>query len=1032
MPIASGLQPNIFRAVSGSLFSSPVNWSRGVVPTGSDVAMIADNCTIDISRTLGSLVVRAPFTASINTGLTVRVNDVINVMGHLSCSGNPTVILQGSKNIINTLSPGTSLFYYSGSIDKNSIPGVNYFNLQILTGGGSAGPRLTRTAIGNISVSGTLGIFGGALFDMGAYNLNVSGGVSLSGVSSPRLIKSGPGNIVFGGLVNWGFSSVGHGIDFENGNPNVELRNGISVQDNDTYFKTGNGTWYFTTNNQTLFKSSTNTNVIDANFIISGSINLTYNTGNSTIFLINNTVNGTEPSSKFTVQGRWYFNTVKSTIGVMSTGSFDFTSSAASVLGYVFTDNFTLPYTYYRGLYIANAGVKSLSGSTSVSGSLELPLGSTLDLKSFDLNVSGATTLANGSTSKIIGSGSGYSTFRGQLITGFSGNNNGIDFSNSTRTTEFQGGMNIADTSGLIFNLGTGLTRFTTNNQALLAGGGFSTMSFYGPVSIENISVTNSLANPIYLYAPINGTTAGSTFKNNASLYFSNSASLSGSFVTGTLDLSTVNNNVGLVGNYSGTTPTRLNTFFNLVISGTGIKTLGTSSYLSGSLSFGNAGTLELSSSNFTVSGSVTFNNNNSTLPMPLTKSGPGNVLFIGPFISQYINYTVDFSAGNPNVELRGGMNVNAIDQSRFKSGTGSWYFNGTQQIGQTIYGGTLQFDGPVLVGSGSVVGFTTPYVMIINTSSYVDGVAPSSKFVNSGSLYLYTSRSVMLTGSFDHLSNTTSVIGYMFNGNYTLPYTAYQGLRIDGSGSKYTSGNTYLSQSYYGAGFGNLELGNYNFTISGSTTFSTNVNSGTGSLTKSGSGTVIFGGLVRSDYQSYTIDFSVGNPTVEVRNGMELNSQDPLRFKAGSGSWNFTTNNQFFGNTAYGGNYVFSGSFIVGNDITLTHNGNAYNVYILGALNGSNANSKYYMAGSSNIVYYYNSQIPMQTGILDVTGSTTTTFIYASGSQNVKGGIYRNLTFLNGLKTLQGNVSVLGTFSTGSGATSGSFNLNGFTLTNP
>ena len=79
MGVFKGYQPNTFRAVSGSLFSTAANWSRGYVPTGSDVATIADNCVIDVNRTIGSLIVRAPFTASVNTGLTLLINDIIDV-----------------------------------------------------------------------------------------------------------------------------------------------------------------------------------------------------------------------------------------------------------------------------------------------------------------------------------------------------------------------------------------------------------------------------------------------------------------------------------------------------------------------------------------------------------------------------------------------------------------------------------------------------------------------------------------------------------------------------------------------------------------------------------------------------------------------------------------------------------------------------------------------------------------------------------------------------------------------------------------
>jgi hypothetical protein len=72
-----------------------------------------------------------------------------------------------------------------------------------------------------------------------------------------------------------------------------------------------------------------------------------------------------------------------------------------------------------------------------------------------------------------------------------------------------------------------------------------------------------------------------------------------------------------------------------------------------------------------------------------------------------------------------------------------------------------------------------------------------------------------------------------------------------------------------------------------------------------------------------------------------------------------------------------------------------------------------------------------MLTGSVDFSSSLNT-FIYVSGSQDIKGGIYRNLTMLSGSKTLQGNVSVLNTLNTGSGAGLATINLNGFTLTNP
>jgi hypothetical protein len=77
-----------------------------------------------------------------------------------------------------------------------------------------------------------------------------------------------------------------------------------------------------------------------------------------------------------------------------------------------------------------------------------------------------------------------------------------------------------------------------------------------------------------------------------------------------------------------------------------------------------------------------------------------------------------------------------------------------------------------------------------------------------------------------------------------------------------------------------------------------------------------------------------------------------------------------------------------------------------------------------------------MATGILD-TSTKLNTWIYGLNNQNIKGSptispkqVYRNLT-LNGtgVKTLQGYVSVLNTYTLTAPAT---LALNGFTLTNP
>ena len=71
-----------------------------------------------------------------------------------------------------------------------------------------------------------------------------------------------------------------------------------------------------------------------------------------------------------------------------------------------------------------------------------------------------------------------------------------------------------------------------------------------------------------------------------------------------------------------------------------------------------------------------------------------------------------------------------------------------------------------------------------------------------------------------------------------------------------------------------------------------------------------------------------------------------------------------------------------------------------------------------------------MITGLID-TSTTLNTWTYGlNGNQNITPGTYRNLTLnTGGIKTLQGNVSVVNTYTLTAPATVAT---NGFALTNP
>jgi hypothetical protein len=821
--------PNVFRAISGSLFSTAGNWSRGYVPTGSDVAMIADNCVIDINRTIGSLVVQPGFTASVSGAITLQINNVINVLGHLSCSGAPNVYIKGSKNSINSISPASSNFYYSASVNQ-SIPGVTYYNLSVINSYiGNNIANLTSNLIvsGNLNVNYPFNTALGGNFQLNNFDLSVLGTSYVNSVAG-GLKKKNPGSILFVGNVNIGGASTTSTADFSEGNPNVECRGGITVGNNGgvvNLYAGSRNTWTFTTNNQTINPAAGFCVARFYNVNISSSLILTI--ASSTVVQIDGLLNGLSSNSVITGSGTLRLNTP---LYPMQTGSFIMNSVGA-----------TVEYTY----------------------------------------------------------------------------------------------------------------------------NGDSTVWNY----------------------PYYNLTIGSTTTTNS-----------------------------------------------------GIKTPVSNLYISGNLLInGNSSTLDVSSNNLVVTGSTTINAGGY-----LAKSKSGNIIFIGAVNTGNTRggsgAAIDFTGGNPTVEVRNGWNRSNGLAAAFLMGTGSWYFTTNNQVFSDNGVGIATFTSPVII-SGSISMSLQGNQSIVLTTGYINGTEAGSKFVNKFStLYFSTSASLnnfMLTGSYDFTSSANNVV---IGGDYTATIpskysSSFYNLFISGQGTKslavdtYVSGNLRLETPAFNQG-GMLDVSSSNLIVSGTT----NTGIGVGVLRKSGPGKITFIG--KATFVPTSIDFTTGNPTFEFQNGIQsVSSGGDLNF--GSGTCSFTTNTQIIDITTYGDQRATFKNILVSGSIVVTASSATYGwayIYVTEGINGTTANSVFTSrttAGTAPTIWYSGSQQPMITGILEVSSSANI-FIYASGSQNVKGGTYYNLTFLNGLKTLQGNVSVLGTFSTGSGTTVGTINLNGFTLTNP
>jgi len=666
-----------------------------------------------------------------------------------------------------------------------------------------------------------------------------------------------------------------------------------------------------------------------------------------------------------------------------------------------------LPITYnYLGIGVSNY----LIGNIIVNNAISLTTGATFDFRNFDVTCFG--NLSSGNFCSIIKTGNtNNSSFNSIVLGSF----NNFDFSFSNSNLEIKNGFSIGGNSTL--RTGTGTWTFSTNNQNINIGA--STFAFWDCLTIISgaINVTNISSVGLSLSNTINGNNALSKLINNATIIFNTQNAAENSMTTGVIDFTTTANTIQYGGNYSATIPSYFTNFHNLTISGTGTKTLSANTTLNGNLSISSGGILECSLYNLFITGTTSMSGTGTNT---LSKNSSGNITFVGslnqsggPGVTNLLSFT-----GNPDIEFRNGLN---FASSSTTSGTGTWTFStNNQSLNFNILGTTI--NGNILVSGAITVIYASPSVLSLYGT--LNGNNASSVWDNRSTLNLYNSTLPMSTGTFIQDVTATSTIGYMFNGSYNLPYTSYQGLLLSGTGTKTLNGNTTIKANLNVTGsVGNvsvLECSTSNLTINGITSINAY-----GTLSKTGAGALRFDGNFGNIANS-SLSLT-GNPTLEFRGGIISHNNSG---NYGSGAVTLSTNNQtinFPSSATFDGNITISGAIT----ITISNTGLISN----GSINGNNASSTLRMAASSTLTYR-NATQPMATGILD-TSTNLNTWIYGNLNQDIKGSptispkqVYRNLT-LNGLgvKTLQGYVSVLNTYTLTAPAT---LVNNGFTLTNP
>jgi hypothetical protein len=294
-----------------------------------------------------------------------------------------TGIFNPSLNIISLI-----IYNYNSVF---TLPYSSYANLYVAGTGKKLGSN--TTIYGNLN-SGT-----NTEFDLSNYDIIVHGITNAAySPTSYSMKKTGVGNLLFiGELQLHGPGPTSYSYDFSGGNPNVELRGGISMV-NSVFFKSGTGTFSFTTNNQGIFNNvgGSNVNTFDCNIFISSNIILTLykSSGNGNVALtFNGTLNGGNASSSFIIgtnnngsMSLQYNNATQP----MATGILDTSTNAHTwIYGNGNQDikggPTTLAKQVYRNLTLNGGGTKTLQGYVSVLNTYTLTSPATLANNGFTL-----------------------------------------------------------------------------------------------------------------------------------------------------------------------------------------------------------------------------------------------------------------------------------------------------------------------------------------------------------------------------------------------------------------------------------------------------------------------------------------------------------------------------------------------------------------------------------------------------------------------------------------------------------------------
>jgi len=777
-------------------------------------------------------------------------------------SGNATLDGTNTYTGSTTISAGTLTL--SGGLDNSTVT-VNGGVLNQTSTGTIAGTGTTFTlASGNATLAGTNTYTGSTTVSAGT--LTLSGGLNNSSVT------------VNGGLLNQTSTGTiaGTGTTFTLASGNATLA-GTNTYTGSTAISSGTLEIASTgelaagiyaaniTNNGSLIYSGTNNQTLSG--VISGTGALTQNNSSTLILSANNTYTGATTIAFGTLQ-----------IGANGTSGSLSSSSAISNNGTLYirrSDDLTLANTINGNGNVLKdgAGTLTLSANSSYSGSTTISEGA-ISINSIG-DVGSSSTIGSGSLIKI-GNGS---TSGGLLYTG------GAATTNKT--------IDLSGTTGwaTITNNSSGLLKFTSNFTT--SGVGTKLLTLRGTGT---------------------GEIAGSIANNN-----------SGGFISLTkYDIGTWL----LSGNSTYTGETKI---FGGTLSITSIKDVGAGASSLGAVTTTTSGTIALASGALRYTGSGdssnrTINLSGTTGTLTIDQSGTGTLRFTSDFAAGGAgNKTLNLQGSTAGIgEITGAIINNSAGNltSLTKNGSGTWILSGanTYSGGTTLNNGTLVIGNTAGLGTGNLLQSSSSSLLKIDTTGTV---------ANNMSVYnVLATQNATLSGAIT-VNNTTWDVDATDTLTVSGAVAGTNGITKNGTGTLILSGNnaftgatsvnngTLMIGNALGLGTGNLLQGSsssllkidttgtvannmsvynvlatQNATLSGAitvnnATWDVDANdtltvsgavSGSGGITKNGTGTLILSGN-----NAFTGATAVNSGTLHASAANALGNSTVVNVNAGS-----------------------------------------------------------------------------------------------------------------------------------------------------